>query len=143
MYIFWAHLLFCFLMIEDHNIAIMWVLTDRGTEFCGRIDKHPYQLYLQLNNIEYTKTKVKSPRTTGICERFHQTVLNEFYRVTFRKKIYSALESLQQDLDKFIDEYNNVRTHQGKRCQGRTPMETFIDGKRIYEEKDLDEHLAA
>ena len=128
---------------EDQNIAVMRVLTDRGTEFCGRADKHPYQLYLQLNDIEHTKTKVKSPQTNGICERFHQTVLNEFYRVTFRKKIYSDLESLQQDLDKFIDEYNNVRTHQGKRCQGRTPMETFIDGKRIYEEKDLDEHLAA
>lgn len=128
---------------EDQNIAVMRVLTDRGTEFCGRADKHPYQLYLQLNDIEHTKTKVKSPQANGICERFHQTVLNEFYRVTFRKKVYSDLESLQQDLDKFIDDYNNVRTHQGKRCQGRTPMETFIDGKRIYAEKDLDEHIAA
>jgi transposase InsO family protein len=121
----------------------MRVLTDRGTEFCGRVDKHPYQLYLQLNDIEHTKTKVKSPQTSGICGRFHQTVLNEFYRMTFRKKIYTDLEPLQQDLDKFIDEYNNVRTHQGKRCQGRTPMETFIDGKRIYAEKDLDGHIAA
>jgi hypothetical protein len=42
-----------------------------------------------------------------------------------------------------IDEYNNIRTHQGKRCQGRTPMETFIDGKKIIDEKKLDEHLAA
>jgi transposase len=128
---------------EDQNITVMRVLTDRGTEFCGRPDKHPYQLYLQLNDIEHTKTKVKSPQTNGICERFHQTVLNEFYRVTFRKKIYSDLDALQQDLDKFIDEYNTVRTHQGKRCQGRTPMETFIDGKKIYEEKDLNDQLAA
>jgi transposase InsO family protein len=128
---------------EDQNITVMRVLTDRETEFCGRPDKHPYQLYLQLNDIEHTKTKVKSPQTNGICERFHQTVLNEFYRVTFRKKIYSDLDALQQDLDKFIDEYNTVRTHQGKRCQGRTPMETFIDGKKIYEEKDLNDQLAA
>ena len=128
---------------EDQNITVMRVITDRGTEFCGRPDKHPYQLYLQLNDIEHTKTKVKSPQTNGICERFHQTVLNEFYRVTFRKKIYSDLDALQQDLDQFIDEYNTVRTHQGKRCQGRTPMATFIDGKKIYDEKDLDEHIAA
>ena len=123
------------LFFEDQNITVMRVLTDRGTEFCSRLDKHPYQLYLQLNDIEHTKTKVKSPQTNAICERFHQTVLNEFYQITFQKKIYSDLDSLQQDLDKFIDEYNNVRTHQDKRCQGRTPMETLEDGKNIWQEK--------
>lgn len=63
---------------EDHHVPILTVLTDRGTEFCGRLDKHPYELYLQLNDIEHRKTKAKSPQTNGICERFHQTVLNEF-----------------------------------------------------------------
>lgn len=128
---------------EDHNIPILRVLTDRGTEYCGSPDKHPYQLYLQLNDIEHTKTKVKSPQTNGICERFHQTVLNEFYRVTFRKKLYSDLESLQKELDKFIHEYNIERTHQGKRCLGRTPVETFMEGKKIYSEKKLDDRIAA
>jgi len=111
---------------EDHNISVLRVLTNRGTEFCGSPDKHPYQLYLQLNDIEHTKTKVKRPQTNGICERFHQTVLNEFYRITFRKKIYSDLETLQKDVDEYIHRYNNERTHQGKRCKGKTPMETFI-----------------
>jgi hypothetical protein len=82
-------------------------------------------------------------QTNGICERFRQTVLNEFYRVTFRKKLYSDLESLQKDLDEFIQEYNIERTHQGKRCQGKTPMETFIEGKKIYSEKKLDDRMAA
>ena len=128
---------------EDHNIPVMRVLTDRGTEFCGNPDRHHYQLYLQLNDIEHTKTKVKSPQTNGICERLHQTVLNEFYRITFRKKIYSDLETLQNDLDEYMDGYNNLRTHQGKRCQGRTPMEIFMEGKKIYNEKKLDDRLAA
>jgi transposase InsO family protein len=128
---------------EDQNIPILRVLTDRGTEFCGSPDKHPYQLYLQLHDIEHTKTKVKSPQTNGICERFHQTVLNEFYRVTFRKKIYSDLETLQKDLDEYIDRYNNERMHQGKRCQGKTPGETFVEGKKIYNEKNLGTRLAA
>jgi len=128
---------------EEHHIPVLRVLTDRGTEFCGSLDKHPYQLYLQLNEIEHTKTKVKSPQTNGICERFHQTVLNEFYRVTFRKKIYSDIETLQADLDEYIYRYNNERTHQGKRCQGRTPMETFIEGKELFNKKNLDERLAA
>jgi transposase InsO family protein len=128
---------------EDHHIPIMTVLTDRGTEYCGRLDKHPYELYLQLNDIEHRKTKVKSPQTNGICERFHQTVLNEFYRVTFRKKLYSDLEALQKDLDEYIHQYNYERTHQGKRCKGRTPIETFIEGKEIYNKKNLEKGLAA
>ena len=128
---------------EEENIPILRVLTDRGTEFCGSPERHPYQLYLQLNEIEHTKTKVRSPQTNGICERFHQTVLNEFYRVAFRKKIYSDIETLQRDLDEHMLEYNTKRTHQGKRCQGRTPMETFIDGKKLFDEKNLTERMAA
>jgi len=128
---------------EDQNIPVLRVLTDRGTEFCGAPDKHSYELYLQLNDIDHTKTKVKSPQTNGICERFHQTILNEFYRVTFRKKLYSDLETLQADLDEYMNKYNTDRTHQGKRCKGRTPMETFIDGKHLYQEKNLSLILAA
>ena len=128
---------------EEENIPILRVLTDRGTEFCGSPDKHPYQLYLQLNDIDHSKTKVRSPQTNGICERFHQTVLNEFYRITFRKKIYSDIETLQMDLDEYMVEYNTERTHQGKRCKGRTPMETFIDGKKLFNEKNIRETMTA
>jgi transposase InsO family protein len=128
---------------EDQDIPVLRVLTDRGTEFCGSPDKHPYELYLQLNEIEHTKTKAKRPQTNGICERFHQTILNEFYRITFRKKIYSDLETLQVDLDKYMNKYNRERTHQGKRCKGKTPMETFTDGKVLYEEKNLRQRMAA
>lgn len=111
---------------EEQGIPILRVLTDRGTEYCGREDRHPYQLYLQLNEIEHTKTKARNPQTNGIAERFHQTVQNEFYRIAFRKKVYTSLEQLQADLDTWIT-YNHERTHQGKRCQGRTPMQTFTD----------------
>ena len=77
----------------------------------------------------------KSPQTNGICERFHKTVLQEFYQVAFRKKLYGSLEQLQQDLDEWLDRYNEQRTHQGKMCCGRTPRETFNDGMRIWKEK--------
>jgi transposase InsO family protein len=128
---------------EENDVPVLRVITDRGTEFCGNLDRHPYELYLQLNEIDHTRTKVKSPQTNGICERLHQTMLNEFYRVTFRKKVYSDLEALQKDLDEYMKQYNAERTHQGKRCAGRTPMETFIEGKKIYNEKNLDYQLAA
>lgn len=128
---------------EGHDIPVLRVLTDRGTEFCGTADKHPYELYLQLNDIEHTRTKAKSPQTNGICERVHQTILTSFTRSVSARRSTPDIDSLQVDLDEYMDKYNFERTHQGKRCQGRTPMETFLDGKRFFEEKNLEERIAA
>lgn len=120
---------------DDQGIGVLRILTDRGTEFCGRPDAHDYQLFLALNDIDHTKTKARHPQTNGICERFHKTIKDEFYSIAFRKKIYLTLEELQQDLDAWMDRYNNRRTHQGKRCQGRTPMETFTENLPLAKEK--------
>jgi transposase InsO family protein len=120
---------------EEHGLPMLRILTDRGTEYCGRADQHDYQLYLALNDIEHTKTKVKSPQTKGICERFHKTILNEFFQIALRKKIYASIETLQDNLDEWLVKYNTQRTHQGKMCCGSTPMETLIDGKQIWQEK--------
>lgn len=106
-------------------------------KYCGKVENHDYELYLAINDIEHTKMKVKHPQTNGICERFHKTILQEFYQVAFRKRIYTDLETLQTDLDDWVLYYNYHRTHQGKMCCGRTPMETFLDGKRIWTEKNL------
>jgi transposase InsO family protein len=124
-------------MFQEHELPLLRILTDRGTEFCGRPEQHDYQLYLAINDIDHTKTKAKSPQTNGICERFHKTIHDEFYSVAFRKKIYEDLQSLQSDLDEWIHYYNYERTHQGKMCCGRTPMETLEDGKQIWQEKKL------
>ena len=97
---------------------------------------------MALNDIEHTKTKVRHPQTNGICERFHKTILNEFYQVTFRKKIYTTLDELQKDLDDWLQYYNHQRTHQGKMCCGRTPMETLLEGKKIWMEKVEHRNLA-
>ena len=122
---------------ESHGLGVRRMLTDRGTEYCGRDDSHHYELFLGLNDIEHTRTKARHPQTNGICERFNQTCLNEFYKITFRKKIYGSLGELQADLDSFLTDYNEKRTHQGKRCQGRTPLETFLDGLQLAKEKEL------
>ena len=121
----------------QHDLPMLRILTDRGTEYCGRVDQYDYQLYLAINDIDHTKTKAMSPQTNGICERFHKTILNEFYQITFRKKLYTNMEDLQKDLDAWMDHYNNERTHQGKMCCGRTPLETLIDGKSVWAEKNL------
>ena len=119
----------------EQGMGVIRILTDRGTEFCGKAESHDYQLYLALNDIEHTKTKVMHPQTNGICERFHKTILQEFYQVTFRRKIYRSIEELQSDLDEWLKYYNYDRTHQGKMCCGRTPIETLIDGKEVWKDK--------
>jgi len=104
---------------ESQGLPMLRILTDRGTEYCGKVEHHDYELYLALNDIDHTKTKAASPQTNGVCERFHKTILQEFYQITFRKKLYSSLEELQLDLDGWLKFYNTERTHQGKVCNGR------------------------
>ena len=95
-------------------MALLRVLTDRGTEYCGRIETHPYQLFLHLSGIEHSRTKVRHPQTNGSTERLNQTIQNEFYKVAFRKKLYKSIEETQKDLDEFMQYYDNERTNQGK-----------------------------
>ena len=81
---------------EEHDVKLLRVLTDRGSEFCGNPERHEYELYLAVEDIDHSRTKTKSPQTNGICERFHRTALNEFYRVAFRKKVYRSIDELQR-----------------------------------------------
>jgi len=124
-------------LFEQYEIPLNRVLTDRGTEYCGAPDRHEYELYLAVENIDHTRTKTRRPQTNGICERFHKTMLNEFYRVAFRKQIYRTLDDLQQDLDGWVQEYNEQRSHQGRWCYGKTPMQTFLDSVPLAKEKML------
>jgi hypothetical protein len=123
---------------EEHDIPLLRILTDRGTEYCGIRESHEYQLYLTLEDIDHTRTKVRHPQTNGICERFHKTIQNEFYATAFRKKIYTSLEQLQEDLDTWLHYYNWERPHSGRYCYGKTPMQTFLDSIHLAREKQLD-----
>ena len=123
---------------EEHQIPLLRVLTDRGTEYCGVREQHEYQLYLAIEDIDHSRTKARHPQTNGICERFHKTIQQEFYQTAFRKKIYSTLEQLQSDLDIWITQYNVERPHSGKICCGRTPMQTFFDSLDLAKNKMLD-----
>jgi transposase InsO family protein len=123
---------------DEQGVTLQRGLTDRGTEYCAAPERHEYELYLAVENIDHTRTKVKSPQTNRIVERFHRTVLNEFYRVAFRRQIYPSIDQLQRDLDLWLKEYNELRPHQGRACYGKTPLRTFIDGIPLAREKMLD-----
>jgi transposase InsO family protein len=120
---------------DSHDVKLLRVLTDRGTEYCGNPERHEYELYLAVEDVDHSRTKTKSPQTNGIVERFHRTVLNEFYRIAFRRKIYRSIDELQADLDAWVAGYNQERPHQGRWCFGKTPMQTFLDAIPIAKEK--------
>ncbi len=109
---------------KDWGIEVKTVLTDNGREYCGR-ESHPYELYLELNDIEHRKTAVRRPQSNGFVERFHRTVLDEFFRVALRSNFYENIKKLQQDLDKWLDHYNNERPHLGYRNRGKRPIDTI------------------
>lgn len=103
---------------EEEDIRLLRVLTYRGTEYCGSLEYHEYQLYLAIEDIDHSKTKARHPQTNGICERLHRTIQEEFYQVAFRKKIFHSIEELQADVDQWLWQYNHERTHTGKYCFG-------------------------
>lgn len=129
--------------MDEQKVPLLRILTDRGTEYCGKVEQHDYQLFMAIRNIDHTKTKTRHPQTNGIVERFHKTILEEFYQIAFRKKIYQTLEEIQVDLDNWVQDYNFKRTHQGKMCCGRTPWETFLAGKEIVLKKMLSGNITS
>lgn len=104
------------------------ILTDNGLEFTTHHDskKHHFEDLLKFYKIKHKYTKIRHPWTNGCIEKLNQTIYQEFYQVTFRKKIYHSLQQLQDDLDRFIDYYNFKRPNQGKRNKGKIPGEIYL-----------------
>jgi transposase InsO family protein len=129
---------------DEHQIPVLRMLTDRGTEYNGKVEYgHDYELYLTIEGIDHSRTKVRHPQSNGICERFHRTIQEEFYAVAFRKKIYETLSDMQTDLDDWMKYYNHDRPHSGRYCFGKTPMNTFEESLSLAKEKMLNTGSAA
>ena len=123
---------------EEHHAKIRTILTDNGREYCGRPDHHPFELFLQLEEIEHRTTQVRRPQSNGIAERLHRTLLDEHFRIMGRTKFYESVEEMQTDLDIFLDSYNQERSHQGRNMNGRTPLQAFLEGLPEHPEKEVE-----
>lgn len=116
---------------EALGVPVGAILTDNGREFCGRPEKHPYELLLALEDIEHRTTKVRSPRTNGFVERMNRTLLEECFRVAGRTTWYERIDEIQADLDRFLDYYNLERSHQGYRLRGKTPAQALREALAV------------
>jgi transposase InsO family protein len=113
---------------ESQGGRVEAVLSDNGREFCGREDRHPYELFLQLEEIEHRRTRVKRPQSNGIAERLHRTLLDERFRVEARRAWFETIAEMQGALDAWLVGYNTKRPHRGRGVNGRTPHQAFIGG---------------
>ena len=121
---------------QRHEVPLLRILTDRGSEYKGSLENHAYELFLSVEGISHTTTKAYSPQTNGMCERFNKTMKEEFFDTAMRKKLYRSLEELQGDLDAWLVYYNEERVDSGRYCYGKTPLKTFIDSKGMALEKN-------
>ena len=80
------------------SLVVEHILTDNGREYCGRPMVHSYQIFPDFTNIKHHRTKVATPRTNGFGERFNRTILDEFFRETFRNKFMHPLRSFRRTL---------------------------------------------
>lgn len=101
---------------------------DHGRALRGRADRHPYELFLQLEDIEHWTTKVRSPQSNGFVERLHRTLPDEHCRVQGRTTWYEAVGEMQANLDEYLTYYNTKRPHQGRGMNGRTPQDVVCTG---------------
>ena len=122
---------------EWHNCSVVTILTDNGREYCGRPDSHPFELFLQLEDIEHRTTQIRRPQSNGIVERLHRTLLDEHFRIQGRVKFYENLDEMQIDLDNYLHAYNYERAHQGRNMNGRTPHQAFVEGIPNHVEKEV------
>jgi len=122
----------CDFLLHVHNtrldVPIRSVLTDNGLEFTTHhpSKNHSFERLLSELGIQHRLTKVKHPWTNGACERLNRTLLEEFYQVAFRSKIYQSIDELNADLTGFIEFYNCQRSHQGKRTKGTVPARLYL-----------------
>lgn len=96
---------------EAHDARIETVLSDNGRELCGQPDQHPYELFLQLEEIGHRTTRVKRQQSNGIIEGFHRTLLDEHFRVEGRRTWLETIEEMQVVLDDLLTGYNQRRPH--------------------------------
>ncbi len=118
----------------EQGLAVEALLTDNGREYKGRPMIHLYEIFLEFNDIEHRTTKVGHPCTNGFVERFNRTILDEFFRMAFREKLFESVDALQVELDAWTNHYNHERPHRGYRNMGRRPIETIELGKKRKEE---------
>jgi len=89
------------------------ILTDNGKVFTGRFGPGTGEVLFDRicreNGIKHILTAPRSPTTTGKVERWHKTLRREF----LNGRVFDSVADAQEQLDRWVHEYNFERRHQG------------------------------
>ena len=94
------------------------MLTDNGPEFTGR----GFTSHLKDLAINHHRIPPRSPNHNAVCERFHGTALQEFYRPAFHRQHFARLADLDAQFQGWLQPYNTRRRNHGDFMRGRTPF---------------------
>ena len=109
---------------REHNLPVKAILTDNGKEYCGS-EKHHFELYLLLNDIEHRKTAIHNTSANAFVKRFGQICIAEFFTPAWKESLYSSLDNLQADFDRWLHYYNTERPNSGFPNMGKPPLESL------------------
>lgn len=115
-------------LFEKHGVPIMTVLSANGREYCGRPDRHPHELFLQLEGIEHRTTKVRPASEQRFCGAPGLHASGRAFPDQRPHQVVESVEEMQKDLDEYLTIYTTKRPHQGRNMKGRTPQKAFMDG---------------
>jgi transposase InsO family protein len=112
--------------LRKTGITLHGVLTDNGPEFVGKAFK---ARVIELG-LEHHRIPPRSPNHNAVCERFHGTVLHEFYRPHFHRGRVEDVALLDRSLQAWVTDYNHHRPNHGDYMAGRTPLQVKKELKR-------------
>ncbi len=105
--------------LRKHGITMSGILTDNGPEFVGRI----FQDHAAELGLFHHRIPPRSPNHNSVCEHFHGTVLDEFYRPHFHRGRVEDIALLDRSLQAWVRDYNEHRPNNGNYMRGRTPQQ--------------------
>ena len=112
--------------LRKHGITLAGVLTDNGPEFVGKA----FQTRVGELGLVHHRIPPRSPNHNSVCERFHGTVLDEFYRPHFHRGRVDDIALLDKSLQAWLRDYNEHRPNHGAYMAGRTPLQVKKELRR-------------
>jgi transposase InsO family protein len=102
------------------------VLTDNGPEYVAG----GFQAHLAAKGLRHQRIPARSPNHNAVCERFHQTILQECWRPAFHRRHFTSIRQLQAEADAWLVTYNHRRRNHGDYMRGRTPSQVLDNHKK-------------
>jgi transposase InsO family protein len=109
-----------------HGVKVRAVLTDNGPEYVAG----GFQAHLAAKGLCHQRIPARSPNHNAVCERFHQTILQECWRPAFHRRHFTSIRQLQAEADAWLVTYHHRRRNHGDYMRGRTPSQILDNHKK-------------